>query len=95
MSSLSVIRLYRSWADFDLLSDKPVLSEHASGSNWQLLLGYNGRNHNISVISSRLPKDEALEKEDRIDEMKKRKKKSPPVPHMLQIQQPPALPYAV
>ena len=44
-------------------------------------------------MSSRLPRDEALEKEDRIDEMKKNKN-SPPVPHLLQAQQAPALPYA-
>ena len=41
---------------------------------------------------SRLQRDEALEKEDRIDEMKKHN--SPPVPHLLQAQQAPALPYA-
>ena len=41
-------------------------------------------------MSSRLPTDEALEKEDGIDEMKK--KISPPVPHLLQAQQAPALP---
>ena len=45
-------------------------------------------------MSSRLPRDEALEKEDSIDEMKKKKKNSPPVPHLLQAQQAPALPYA-
>ena len=48
-------------------------------------------------MSSRLPRDEALEKEDRIDEMKKQQqqqKNSPPVPHLLQAQQAPALPYA-
>ena len=48
-------------------------------------------------MSSRLPRDEALEKEDRIDEMKKKKEKkknSPPVPHLLQAQQIPVLPYA-
>ena len=44
-------------------------------------------------MSSRLPRDEVLEKEDRIDEMKK-VKNSPPVPHLLQAQQAPALPYA-
>ena len=44
-------------------------------------------------MSSRLPRDESLEKEDRIDEIKK-KKNSPPVPHLLQAQQAPALPYA-
>ena len=44
-------------------------------------------------MSSRLPRDEALEKEDRIDEMKKIKNR-PPVPHLLQAQQAPALPYA-
>ena len=44
-------------------------------------------------MSSRLPRDEALEKENRIDEMKKIKN-SPPVPHLLQAQQAPALPYA-
>ena len=49
----------------------------------------------------RLPRDEALEKEDRIDEMKKnklnkkkKKKKKTPVPHLLLAQQAPALPYA-
>ena len=50
-------------------------------------------------MSSRLPTDEALEKEDRIDEMKKKEKKknkktNPPVPHLLQAQQAPALPCA-
>ena len=46
-------------------------------------------------MSSRLQRDEALEKEDRIDEMKKHLKKNrPPVPHLLQAQQAPALPYA-
>ena len=48
-------------------------------------------------MSSRLPRDEALEKEDRIDKMNKIKKKkpnSPPVTHLLQAQQAPALPYA-
>ena len=44
-------------------------------------------------MSSRLPRDEALEKEDRIDEMKKIKN-SPPLPHLLQAQQAPALQYA-
>ena len=44
-------------------------------------------------MSSRLQKDEALEKGDRTDEMKKTKN-SPPVPHLLQAQQAPALPYA-
>ena len=39
-------------------------------------------------MSSRLPRDEALEKEDRIDEMKKKKKKK-----KLQAQQASALPY--
>ena len=48
---------------------------------------------------SRLPRDKALEKEDRIDEMKQKtkqkntQKNSPPVPHLLQEQQAPALPY--
>ena len=56
-------------------------------------------------MSSHLPRDKALEKEDRIDEMKKQNKKqnkkkkttknnnnnSPPIP---QAQQAPALPYA-
>ena len=46
-------------------------------------------------MSSRLPTDEALEKEDRTDEIKKKTKKySPPIPHLLQAQQAPALPYA-
>ena len=47
-------------------------------------------------MSSHLQRDEALEKEERIDEMKKqkKKKKSTPVPHLLQAQQAPALPYA-
>ena len=44
-------------------------------------------------MSSRLQRDEALEKEDRIDEMKKIKN-SPPIPHLLQAQQAPVLPYA-
>ena len=42
-------------------------------------------------MSSRLPRYEALEKEDGIDEMKK---KSPPVSHRLQAQQAIALSYA-
>ena len=45
-------------------------------------------------MSIRLQRDEALEKEDRIDDMKKKKKKNPPIPHQLQAQQAPALPYA-
>ena len=46
-------------------------------------------------MSSGLPRDEALEKEDRIDEMKKNTtKNSPLVPHLLQAQKAPALPYA-
>ena len=44
-------------------------------------------------MSSRLQRDETLEKEDRIDEMKKIKI-SPPIPHLLQAQQAPVLPYA-
>ena len=45
------------------------------------------------------PRDEAFQKEDRLDKMKKqkktkKKKNSPPVPHLLQAQQAPALPYA-
>ena len=58
-------------------------------------MGYNGFS-----MSSRLPKDEALEKEDRIDEMKKQQqqnkqnKNSPPAPHLLQARQALALPYA-
>ena len=46
-------------------------------------------------MSSRIPTDEALEKEDRIDEIKKKqtKKKSLPVPRLLQAQQAPTLPY--
>ena len=44
-------------------------------------------------MSSHLPKDEALEKEDRIDKMKKIKKKQPTVQHLLQAQQAPAQPY--
>ena len=47
-------------------------------------------------MSSRLPTDEALEKEDRLDEIKKKKKKKKiqPIPNLLQAQQAPALPYA-
>ena len=47
-------------------------------------------------MSSRLPTNEALEKEDRIDEMKNKQQKnnSTPVPHLLKAQQAPALPYA-
>ena len=44
-------------------------------------------------MSSRPQRDEALEKEDRKDEMKKIKN-SPPLPHLLQAQQAPVLPYA-
>ena len=44
-------------------------------------------------MSSHLPRDEALEKEDRIDKMKKIKNSSL-VPHMLQAQQDLALLYA-
>ena len=56
-------------------------------------MGYNGQDHNISVMSSHLPRDEALEKEDRIDEIKKIKNRSP-VPHLLQVQQASVLLYA-
>ena len=45
-------------------------------------------------MSSRLTKDEALEKEDRINEMKNEKKNQPTFPHLLQAQQAPALTYA-
>ena len=45
-------------------------------------------------ISSHLPTDEALEKETRIYELKKKIKNSPPIPHLLQVQQAPAVPYA-
>ena len=51
-------------------------------------------------MSSRPLRDEALEKEDRIEKTKKKKKKkktlknSPTFPHLLQAQQAPALPYA-
>ena len=46
-------------------------------------------------MSNRLQRDEALEMEDRMDEIKKKIKiNSPPVPHLLQAQQAPALPYA-
>ena len=45
-------------------------------------------------VLSCLPTDEALEKEDRIDQIKKKIKHSPPIPHLLQAQQAPALPYA-
>ena len=44
-------------------------------------------------MSSCLPLDEALEKKDRIDKMKK-KQNSPSILHVLQAQQAPALPYA-
>ena len=43
-------------------------------------------------MSSRLQRDEALEKEHRIDEMKKYKKQ-PTHPHLLQTQQAPSLLY--
>ena len=43
-------------------------------------------------MSSCLPRNEALEKEDRIDEMKKKKKTQKK--NLLQAQQAPALPYA-
>ena len=45
-------------------------------------------------MSSSHPTDEALEKEDRIDEMEKQIKISPPVPPLLQAQQALALPCA-
>ena len=56
-------------------------------------------------MSSRLPTDEALEKEDRIEEIKRKKQtiyiniyiyiyNSSPIPHLLQAQQAPVLPYA-
>ena len=45
-------------------------------------------------MSSHLPTDEALEKEDRIDEIKKIIKHNSPIPHLLQAQQAPPLPYA-
>ena len=49
-------------------------------------------------MSGRLPRFVALGKEDRIDEMKnkqkqQKKKNNQPVPHLLQAQQAPALPY--
>ena len=44
-------------------------------------------------MTSYFPRDEALEKEDRI-EMEKNKQNSPSVLHLLQAQQAPALPYA-
>ena len=53
-------------------------------------MGFNSRNHNISVMFSRLPKDRTLE--GKIDE--KYKKYSPHVPHLLQAQQALALLYA-
>ena len=43
-------------------------------------------------MSSRLPRDEALEQKDSKDEMNKLKRNSPPAPHLLQAQQAPALP---
>ena len=70
---------------------KPVLGEDVLGSNWQLPLGFNSRNYNISVMVSRLPKDRTLEMEDW---WKIYKKYSPPVPHLLQAQQALALLYA-
>ena len=49
-------------------------------------------------MSSCLQRDDALEKEDRIDEMKTNKQQKNKiksrVPHLLQAQQAPALPYA-
>ena len=53
-------------------------------------------------MSGRLQRDEALEKEDRIDEKKKQTKKQQknnnnnkqPIPHLPQAQQAPILPYA-
>ena len=50
-------------------------------------------------MSSHLPRDEALEKEGRRDEMNKKKDKvkensDPPLSHFLQAQQAPAIPYA-
>ena len=42
-------------------------------------------------MSSRLPRDGALEKGDKTDEKKKNKKIHPPVPHLLQAA---VLPYA-
>ena len=57
--------------------------------------------HVYFSMSSHLPRDEALVKEDRIDEMKKnthkkthKKNNRQPVPHLLQTQQAPVLPYA-
>ena len=47
-----------------------------------------GRNYNISVMVSRLPKDRTLEMEDR------KKTYNPPVPHLLQAQQVLVLLYA-
>ena len=44
-------------------------------------------------MSSRLPRDAALEKKDRIDEMEKNKTQ-PTIPHLLEVQQAPTLPYA-
>ena len=45
-------------------------------------------------MSRRLPWNEALEKEDRIDEMKKKQQKEKQHKCLLQAQQAPALPYA-
>ena len=45
-------------------------------------------------VQPRLQTDEAFEKEDRIDKIKKTIIHSPPSPHLLQAQQAPALPYA-
>ena len=45
-------------------------------------------------MSSHLSTDKILEKEDMRDKMKKKKKNSPPVAHLLQAQQALALQYA-
>ena len=68
---------------------KPLTS--TLGSNWQLPLGFNSRNYNISVMFSRLSKDRTLETEER---WKIKKKIQPTVPHLLQAQQALALLYA-
>ena len=55
--------------------------------------------HQMIFQNVRLPRAEALEKEDGTNDLKKKKKKkkkkkpSPPIPHLLQVQQAPALPY--
>ena len=63
--------------DLDFKISVALLSEHASSSNWQLLLGYNGWDHNISVCPtiSHEMRHEILVFQTEIEVSKQQKKK--------------------